>query len=275
MERLTILAPAAFGVALLVFLLAVYTVQHARGQLRDLGPFKSNEILGPFWGGYMAWLLRPIERVLISARIAPTHITVLSLALCVLAGVAIALDRLASGAWLFILGGVLDILDGRLARAAHRETKAGALFDSIADRWGELALFAGFAWYLRDDGGWLLAVMLVTAGSFMVSYTRARSEALGLELRGGAMQRAERIFVISAGTLVAAWFGASESTAAFAPHVIGIVLAVSGVLSCGTAIGRWHSAHRALQATERTQREKRADAVIGGSAAPTKARRAH
>ncbi|MBL9012822.1 MAG: CDP-alcohol phosphatidyltransferase family protein [Myxococcales bacterium] len=194
----------------------------------------------------MVWLLRPVERALTAARVTPTQVTVLSLVLCVLAAIAIGSEYLATGAWLFIAGGMLDILDGRLARATSQESPAGALFDSIADRWSELAIFTGLAWYLRDGGVWLLAAILACGGSFMVSYTRARSEAVGLELRGGAMQRAERIVLISVGALVAAWFAADDGTAVHAHDVLGLALAVCGVLSCVTAIGRWSAAHRAL-----------------------------
>lgn len=250
MERLAILAPAAFGVGFVVAMLVLYTVLARTQRLGDLGPYKPNFVLGPFWAGFMVWLLRPVERVLLFARVAPIHVTAASLALCVSAGVAVAFGHLASGAWLYILGGMLDLLDGRLARALDRQSRSGALFDSVADRWGELALFTGFAWYLRSADAWLLAVMLATAGSVMVSYTRARAEALGVELSSGAMQRAERIALVSIGTLVAAWLDASEHTASLAPSVVGVALAVCGVLSCATAIRRWSTAHRALAATE-------------------------
>jgi CDP-diacylglycerol--glycerol-3-phosphate 3-phosphatidyltransferase len=251
MERLAILAPAAFGVVFVLAMLVVYTVLAKTQRLGDLGPYKPNFVLGPFWAGFIVWLLRPVERVLLFARIAPIHITASSLVLCIAAGVAVAFGHLASGAWLYILGGMLDLLDGRLARALDRHSRSGALFDSVADRWGELAVFTGFAWYLRGADGWLLAVMAATAGSVMVSYTRARAESLGLELSSGAMQRAERIALVSVGTLVAAWLDAGELTASLAPAVVGLSLAACGGFSIVTAVRRWTIAHRALATTER------------------------
>jgi phosphatidylglycerophosphate synthase len=248
MERMTILAPAAFGVGLFVAMLGIYTILSITGRLADLGAYRSNEILGPFWAGFIVWLIRPLERALIVARVSPTHITAISLALSVGAGLAVAFGHLATGAWLFIIGGILDLLDGRLARALNQQTPQGALFDSVADRWGELALFTGFAWYLRDEGPWLLAVMFATSGSFMVSYTRARAEALGLRIRSGAMQRAERIVLVSIGSLIAAWLAAGEQTATLAPKAIGLALTTCGALATATALGRWISAHRALVA---------------------------
>jgi phosphatidylglycerophosphate synthase len=249
-ERFAILAPATLGVGFFLVMLVVYSILVASRRGPELRRIKANSIFGPFWAGYVVWLLGPIERALVTARVSPTLITAISLGLCVAAGVAIALEHLATGAWLFLFGGILDMLDGRLARAMNRQTQAGALFDSVADRWAELALFTGYAWYLHDDGGWLLTVMAAVGGSFMVSYTRARGEALGLDLRSGAMQRAERFVLIALGTLVAAWLGASEETAPWMAPALGITLAIAGGLSAWTAIGRWIDAHRALLALE-------------------------
>ncbi len=87
----------------------------------------------------------------------------------------------------------------------------------------------------------------------MVSYTRARGESLGIELKSGAMQRAERIVLIGVGTLVAAWFGASPATAHLSTPTVGIALGICGVLSVWTALGRWVDGHRALRAKQPPQ----------------------
>src|SRR5665647_444891 len=111
MDRLTVLAPAAFGVTYFVAMLFVYAALVGSGRAPDLGRFKTGEILGTFWAGYLVWLTRPIERALVGARIAPTTVTAVSLGLCVFAGVAVGFGNLATGAWLFIAGGILDMLD--------------------------------------------------------------------------------------------------------------------------------------------------------------------
>lgn len=250
MDRLAVLAPALVGVGFLALALVVYTALVVTGRERVVAGIKANEILGPFWASYIVWLIRPLERRLVAARVAPTTVTAVSLAFCVLAGIAVAVGSLAAGAWLFIGGGILDLVDGRLARATNQQTRAGALFDSIADRWAELAMLGGFAWYLRDHGAWFLAVMAATGGSLMVSYTRARAEGLGLTLRSGAMQRAERMILISVGTLIAAWLGTASTSTALAATTIGVTLSICGLLSSATAIRRWIEAHRALSASE-------------------------
>jgi phosphatidylglycerophosphate synthase len=248
-ERLTILAPALILVGFFVGMFVVYCLLCWSGRAPELGKLKTNDLFGPFLTRYIIWLLQPIERALIASHVSPNIVTGLSLAACASAGVAIAFGHLATAAWLYIAGGVLDLLDGRLARALGRQTQAGALFDSVADRWAELAFFTGFAWYLRE-GGWLLAVMGAAGGSLMVSYTRARGEGLGLELKVGAMQRAERMVLVSLGTLIAAWFAASPATAQFSSAAAGIALSICGVLSAWTAIGRWVEGYRALLARE-------------------------
>ena len=78
--------------------------------------------------------------------------------MCAATGVAAGLGHLGAAVWLYAFAGILDVLDGRLARLANRQTAAGALFDSVSDRWGELFVFTGYAWYLHETP-WLLAVI--------------------------------------------------------------------------------------------------------------------
>jgi phosphatidylglycerophosphate synthase len=186
--------------------------------------------------------------------VSPNTLTCLSLAGCGVAGLLIATNHLASATWAYALAGILDILDGRLARATGRSSVAGALFDSVADRWGEIFVFSGCAWYLRDSL-WLLSVMGALGGSMMVSYTRARGEGLGLKLDGGTMQRAERIVLVSLGALIAAWLEAAPSTDAWGEPALGIALVTVGSASIWTAVGRWIEGYRVLAAREAAARE--------------------
>jgi len=198
---------------------------------------------------FFIWLIGPIERVIQSLKITPNHLTIAALVCFAGSGLAIATRHLSTAAWLYIAAGGLDVLDGRLARARGMSSRSGALLDSVTDRWGELLVFSGFAWFLRDSV-WLLAVLLAMAGSIMVSYTRARGEALGVKLAGGVMQRAERIALVSVATLVTAWFDAVRETAEFGIQVIGVALVICGVLASGTAIGRWIRGYKLLRAEE-------------------------
>ena len=109
------------------------------------------------------------------------------------------------GAALFVLGSILDILDGALARSRGLGTPFGAFIDSTVDRVGEAFMLGAIALVLmRDDLEWGVALTFAAlAGSFLVSYTRARAEALGLRGDVGLGSRAERVVVITAGLVLA------------------------------------------------------------------------
>lgn len=192
----------------------VYTWRARRG-----APFHDEEMdqrgLGGFTGPglrhFFAWLVRPLWQGLARARFPPDVLTTLSVAVGLGAGASLALGRFALGGWLFLGAGLLDFLDGRVARATGRVTRGGAALDSILDRYVESAALCGLAWYYRTT--WVLApALLALTGSLFVSYARARGEALGVSLKDvGLMQRPERILLIGAGTVLSPVF---ESLAA-------------------------------------------------------------
>lgn len=244
MDRIYLLAPALLMLAIMAIALAVYTGLCAAGRAPDVQGAKHNQILGPFMARYLVWLIGPIERLLLG-RVSPNLITAVSLVMCAWSGVEAALGRLGSAVWIYALAGILDVLDGRLARLSNQQTKSGALFDSVSDRWGELFVFTGYVWYLRDTP-WLLAVMGAIGSSMMVSYTRARAEGLGVSLSGGMMQRAERILLVSVGSMAAAWFAAEPATAWLTAPILGGTMVVCAVASTATALSRWIAAFREL-----------------------------
>lgn len=261
MERFFLLAPALVLLVTTSTALIVYTWLKLTKRTHDVSGVKHNQLFGPFFGQFVIWYLRPLERLLVG-RVSPNAITMASLVACGLAGVAASQGHLGATAWLYATGGILDLLDGRIARLSGRQTKAGALFDSVADRWAELMLFAGFAWLLRDTA-WLLAVLAASAGSMMVSYTRARGEALGVDLSGGMMQRAERIVLVSGGSLLAAWYGTNPERADLVAPVLGGTLLLCAITASATAISRWVQAYREL-----ARREAPGAAVTPAPAAP-------
>ncbi len=249
-----ILAPALVPVAYFLAAFFIYCGMVAIGRRPDTGERRKHSRFFYFFIDYFLWILRPIERALLkNPRLTPNHLTFTSLAACASAGLSIATGHMATAGWLYILAGALDVLDGRLARATGHASKAGAFLDSVTDRWCELFVFTGFAWFLHESI-WLLAVMLAVTGSLMVSYTRARGESLGIALDGGAMQRAERIALVSIGTLITAWFNAAQHTREYGIHVIGVALLIVGVGSSATAVSRWIEGYRLLRDREEQTR---------------------
>jgi CDP-diacylglycerol--glycerol-3-phosphate 3-phosphatidyltransferase len=249
-ERLYLLAPALSLLAITIAGLAAFGMLTVLGRQPQVRGAKHNDLFGEFFGRWLVWMLTPVERVLVG-RVSANAITTLSLLLCIVAGVGAATGHLVVATWTFITAGILDALDGRIARLSGEQSKAGALFDSVSDRWGELAAFTGYVWFLRESP-WLFAAMGAIGGSMMVSYTRARAEGLGVDLRGGMMQRAERMVLVCLGTLVAAWFAAVGDYATAIP-IIGVTLSICAVASTATAISRWVQAYRVLaeRATKR------------------------
>jgi phosphatidylglycerophosphate synthase len=254
---------ATFG-----FAFAVYCGLCAAGRAPVIHDVKHNQVFGPFFARFLVWLIGPLERLLIG-RVSPNVITASSLLMCGITGAAVALGHLPGAVWLYAFAGILDVLDGRLARLANQQTPAGALFDSVSDRWGELFVFAGYVWFL-DDSPWLLAVMSAIGGSMMVSYTRARAEGLGVALSGGMMQRAERIVLVASGTLIAAWYGGDLETASLVEPIMGVTMLICGVASTATAVNRWVVAYRVL--ARRHEARTQTELALPGIAQPMPAR---
>jgi CDP-diacylglycerol--glycerol-3-phosphate 3-phosphatidyltransferase len=152
-------------------------------------------------------LVDPVADWLIRWRVQPNSITVASVVVLFGSGAAFGAGFPRWGAFWLLVSGLLDVLDGKVARRGGTTTTFGAFFDSTLDRLGEAALFSGIAIYFVTTSGqrWPilgLGVSLLTlAGSFLVSYARARAEGLGLECRVGIAQRAERFLGLGAPTL--------------------------------------------------------------------------
>jgi CDP-diacylglycerol---glycerol-3-phosphate 3-phosphatidyltransferase len=146
-------------------------------------------------------------------RVTPDALTALGLSVCAVAAVAVYFEYrnemlwFWAGAMLFLAGSLLDVLDGALARQSGRGTPFGAFLDSTTDRLGEAVMLGAIALVFARDGNEvaLAATFAAMTGSFLVSYTRAKAEALSLKGDVGIGSRAERVAVIVAGLFLAPW----------------------------------------------------------------------
>jgi len=144
-------------------------------------------------------------------RITPNALTTAGVSLCLAGSVAVLFENRNEwlfywlGAVLFVVGSILDILDGALARAGGKTTPFGAFIDSTTDRVGEGAMLGAIAliFHRHDHPVALALAFAAVVGSFLVSYTRARAEALGLRGDVGLGSRAERVVVITGGLVLA------------------------------------------------------------------------
>jgi CDP-diacylglycerol--glycerol-3-phosphate 3-phosphatidyltransferase len=152
-------------------------------------------------------------RGLARTRISPNALTAAGVALCAAAAVLVYFEYRNEilfywlGAGVFVIGSILDILDGALARAGGKTTPFGAFIDSTTDRVSEGFMLGAIALVLSRHGNEVALAFTVAAvaGSFLVSYTRARAEALGLRGDVGIGSRAERVVVITVGLVFAPW----------------------------------------------------------------------
>jgi len=147
--------------------------------------------------------VRPVGLLLRRTGMSPDHLTILGIVFAVAAAVAIARGALQGGLALVILAALPDMLDGALAKASNTASQRGAFFDSVIDRVTDSILFGGVAWYLAStqSAHMSLLPMSIMGVSSLISYERAKAESLGLQAKGGLMERAERIIVLCAGLL--------------------------------------------------------------------------
>ncbi|HEX8349622.1 MAG TPA: DUF4833 domain-containing protein [Hymenobacter sp.] len=215
-------------------------------------------------------LINPFVRLLIKLGFTPNGVTLTGLLLNI--GVAVLfiaggeegnrgdLRFVGWGGALILFAGLFDMLDGQVARLGNMKSEYGALFDSVLDRYSELFTFLGICYYLVAHHYFLssLFAFIALMGSMMVSYTRARAEGLGIESKGGLMQRPERVVLLGVSALAcglsSAYLGGDYKLFAFGLpfHVFETIsiftfpIAVLAVLSNITAISRLLQARKAL-----------------------------
>jgi CDP-diacylglycerol--glycerol-3-phosphate 3-phosphatidyltransferase len=246
------LLPLLGLVCFLLVTLAVFTVRAAvigRPHTADIEK-RSRTILAKYFQEWWVWLYRPVERACLRLGISPDAITIASTAAVAAAAVLMGFGRLSLGGWIYLFGASLDFIDGRVARATGQVSRAGAFLDSTLDRVGELLVFGGLAVAFRASPA-LFAALAAAGSSMLVSYARARGEALGAGdvARVGGMQRPERIVVTGLACALSpladsAWGAGAGLT------VVGFALAGLALLTTATATRRTLAIYRALRPAE-------------------------
>lgn len=184
--------------------------------------------------GYLR-LIEPVAGLLVRLGVSPNVLTSIGTLCTVSGGLAFATGHIRTAGWIIGLTAIFDVLDGTIARRTGKATVFGAFYDSTLDRVADGALLGGIAWFYATDPAhanrWMLAIaMLGIVGTFLVSYTRARAEALGIDAKVGVMQRPERVTLLSAPQ---AFFGL-----ALGGWIFAAVVAILSVTAWITAIQR-------------------------------------
>jgi len=192
-----------------------------------------------------------LVRALARSRINPNLLTFTGLLINIGCAFLYGYGRFFSAGLLMILANLFDMLDGRVARLRGRETRFGAFFDSVIDRYSDIVVFVGIMmFYARDTSGHSTLLVGLTGialvGSVMISYSRARAESLNIACKVGFLERPERVVLLIIGSL-------TEIGPASSPflHKMPQVLWILAVLSHWTVIHRIYHTWRELREPDR------------------------
>ena len=144
-------------------------------------------------------VLDPIGAFFNRLGIYPNTMTLLGLAGNIVGAVLIALGYMTVGGIIVLVMGLVDTLDGTMARLRGMSTEFGAFVDSVTDRYSELFIFGGLLYYYLHKGDWLsvLAIYMAASGAVLVSYVRARAASVGMDTKVGFLSRFERYLVLA------------------------------------------------------------------------------
>lgn len=201
------------------------------------------------------FIINPFVKLLIRIGVTPNMVTTIGLlgnlaAACIIAWAGylaaidpthLRFDLITWGGAVTILFSLFDMLDGQVARLGNMESRFGALYDSVLDRYCELLTLGALSYFLIMAGYPVGALVTFVAlvGSIMVSYVRARAEGVGIECKVGFMQRPERVVVTSVGCLACGITGlASPNTPYAAMMILVIAMAIIAIFANITAFAR-------------------------------------
>ena len=190
-------------------------------------------------------LLNPLVDALVRRRVHPNIISTIGF-LVTLVGAGLIFGRaLFVGIVVFLIGGMMDILDGRVARETGLASKFGSFYDSTLDRVSEIVVYFSLYAYFRPlSSFWWVGYVVIAAmvGSLMVSYTRAKAEALGVDCKVGLMQRAERVVLLGVGGMLVPVVRAVAPGWEYAPLLLA--LGLIALFANFTALERIHAVYK-------------------------------
>src|SRR5437868_11564602 len=180
-------------------------------------------------------IIRLFVRALALSKINPNVLTFCGLVINIVAGTFLAFGRFRTAGFIIIFAGLFDMVDGRVARATNQVTRFGGFFDSVLDRYSDLALYMGLLVYYASINRFFYIVLtaIVMTGSVMISYTRARAENAIPKCKVGFLERPERVVLIILGALL-------DRMAA----VLWVIAVLSNVTVIARMVYTWQEAKR-------------------------------
>jgi phosphatidylglycerophosphate synthase len=237
--------------------LAAFAVRHslsgrqvsARIQKQGGSPF-----LGTLPMEFAYWVLSPLGRLATALKLSPNIFSWTCLGLGLASGIAAAMGSIPLAGGLSIISALFDTLDGMVARSQGIASDAGEVLDAAVDRYTEFFLLAGVTIYYRHEPWAMMLVQSALLGSFLVSYSQAKAEAMGITtIPKGWMRRPERAAYLGGGAflspLVTVWFEAGDPMPLHYPLLLAVLLVA--IFSNATAIHRFIVIYGALKEKER------------------------
>lgn len=253
-------------VALILILLMVSLAYGMRILLRGRAHFDRVErqggsvLLGKGLMEMAYWSLQPVARLLAFLRISPNMLSWSSLVLGGVAGVSLAYGHFGSAAVFATYSAFLDTLDGMVARLTSRASDAGEVLDACIDRYVEFFFLAGLVIYYREVPILQLIALAALMGSFMVSYSTAKAEALHIAPPPGIMRRPERAFYLILGAALSPipmpWLAELIPLPIDAGYPMVVAMVMVGLLSNISAIERFYTIALAMRVREAEAAEK-------------------
>ncbi len=197
------------------------------------------------------WILDPVARLLAFLRVTPNMVSWTSLACGFIAGLCLALGHFGFGAISATISGVLDSVDGMVARISGLASDAGELLDAAIDRYVEFFFLSGLIIYYRDIPAFQVLALLALLGSFLVSYSTTKAEALQIDPPKGSMRRPERAVYLTLGASLSAlsipWFETRGTFANPVGYPMVVALGVVAILANLSSIERFRFITSALR----------------------------
>ncbi len=254
-------ADGKYALILTLVILSIVAAYVLRLVFKGRARFERTERQGGSWllgKGIMElgyWGFLPAAQMLVSLQISPNQVSWASLAFGFAAGACLSVGHFGFAAVCAALSSILDCLDGMVARIADAKSATGELLDATVDRYAEFFFLAGLIFYYRAHPALQMLALAALAGSFMVSYSSAKAEALNTEPPRGNMRRPERAVYLGGGALLSAitipWLEAPRDGVAAVGYPMVVALAVVAVAANISAVERFWSIARALRAREK------------------------
>src|SRR5581483_9476066 len=253
-------ADGKYALTLTLLILSIAAAYILRLVVKGRARFERTDRHGGSWllgKGVMElgyWGFLPAAQFLASMQISPNQVSWASLAFGFAAGACLSVGHFGFAAVCAALSSALDCLDGMVARITKANSDAGELLDATVDRYAEFFFLAGLIVYYRAHPALQLLALFALLGSFMVSYSSAKAEAMNIEPPRGNMRRPERAVYLDGGAMLSAitipWLEAPPAGAVPIGYPMLVALAIVAVAANISAVARLWSIARALRARE-------------------------